>query len=142
MSTKKDNKDWKHNPIWPIAYCIWPPILRRLEKLGIHKGRQNYHLGYIKKDCSIEDVKTFLKKQGFEPATLAWKDSDEVLSMRKPHNKQFQYHIRAYNDKEMRGHYEYSSEGNPFKHIFESHFTPEQEFFILLMKDFLNSKKL
>lgn len=132
------SKNSEYHKAWHIVYKTYPPLLRILEKLGFHKGRQKYPLGFL--DESQHDAKTFemyLRGLGFEPAILAWKDSDEILSMRKVDKHAFQWHIRLHSDGEVRGHYEYSSEGNPLGHIMESVFEHEKEFFENLLRGYL-----
>ncbi len=127
-----------YSRIWKIVYLIYPPLLRILEKLGFHKGRQKYPIGFLDQTkYSPESFRNYLTSIGFEPAILAWKDSDEVLSMRKVDQHKFQWHIRLYSDGEIRGHYEYSSEGNPIGHVTEAVFLNEQEHFTDLLKDYL-----
>ncbi len=123
--------------VWPIIYMIYPPFLRILEKFGIHNTKQDYHLGFLKENTDINQVKKRLESLEFEHAILAWRDRNEVLSMRKIHKKIFQYHIRAYSDGEVRAHYEYSSEGAPLKHILEKRFTLEHDFFKQVLDDYL-----
>jgi len=127
----------KYKGVWTIIYAIYPPFLRFLEVLKIHRGRQGVPLGFIKKNASIRQVKSYLIKKGFEKVVLAWEDDEEVLSMRKIYNDKFQHHIRIFNDKEVRAHDEYSSEGNPSGHIFKKYFIRNKKFFKSLMKDFL-----
>lgn len=57
--------------------------------------------------------------------------------MRKTHDKIFQYHIRLFEDREVRGHYEYSSEGNPFAHVNESTFEKRTNYFKELLNGFI-----
>ena len=99
---------------WKIIYIVYPPILRVLEKIKIHNQRQPYLIGCLCDDKNYSNLKDYLKEQGFEDAILAWRDPCEILGMRKTKGK-FQYHIRLFEDREMRCHYEYSSEGNPWK---------------------------
>ena len=122
---------------WDYVYIIYPPVLRKLEKIKVHNKRQEFLLGFLKKEVSVEEVNTYLSRQGFEKAILAWKDPDEAVSMRKIDLKIYQYHIRVYKDKEVRGHYEYSSEGNPWGHVREKCFEPRQEYFKSLLRDYL-----
>ncbi len=122
---------------WKIVYKIYPPILRFLESLKIHSGRQPYLLGKLKPKYNKKDFETRLKERGFENAILAWKDEGEILSMRKK-DKKFQYHLRLFKDREVRGHYEYSSEGSPLKHVFRSKFEKRKYYFNKLLKDFLD----
>lgn len=128
--------------LWNIIYTLYPPVLRVLEKLKIHNTCQPYHLGYLDERYTELELRRLLEKEGFEDAILAWKDPDEILSMRKIDNDVFQYHIRLFADGELRGHYEYSSEGNPWGHIREKCFEPREEYFQSILGDFLISQKL
>ncbi len=123
--------------VWNIAYKTYPKLLRILESVGVHSGRQPFLLGRLHPRYTSDNLKAHLKANGFETAVLAWKDTDEVLSMRKVNEHAFQWHIRLYTDGEIRGHYEYSSEGNPLGHVLGKLFKPEKEFFGALLGDFL-----
>ena len=129
----------EYSKLWKILYVMYPPLLRLLEKFGFHRGRQEYHVGYLRPNYTLKEIRNYLVRKGFENAILAWKDSDEVLSMRLVHNKIFQYHIRMYKDMEIRGHYEYSSEGSPLKHISGKYFLQEKEFFQSLLRRYLKT---
>lgn len=122
---------------WKIVYKIYPPFLRVLEKIGVHKKRQKFFIGKLRGNVSFENFKKFLFSENFESAILAWKDPHEILSLRKIDSKVFQYHLRLYSDREITGHYEYSSEGNPWRHIVETVFEPKEEYFKKLLADFL-----
>ena len=121
--------------IWRIIYALYPPLLRMLEKLKIHRGRQPYLVGFLKGEISA--LKNYLEREGFEDAILAWKDEGEILSMRKINDEIYQYHIRVFDDGEIRAHYEYSSEGNPWGHVREHHFVPKKRFFSELLEHFM-----
>ena len=118
--------------------------MRILEKLKFHTGRQPFLLGILNEKYNQDDLRQYLETKGFGNAVLAWKDSDELLSMRKVDKRIFQWHIRLHSDGEIRGHYEYSSEGNPYGHIFQKVFRPETESFVFLLGDYLvpDSRKI
>ncbi|MEK7507949.1 MAG: hypothetical protein AAB602_02605 [Patescibacteria group bacterium] len=122
---------------WRFIYKIYPPILRILEKAGVHSGRQEFPLGFFNKKYNSEDFQSHLRRIGFETALLAWKDTDEVFGMRKLHNNKFQWHIRMFSNGEIRGHYEYAPEGNPIYHIFEKMLVSEKDFFISVICEYL-----
>lgn len=122
---------------WTVIYKIWPPVLRTLEKVKFHKGRQEYLIGHLKDTQSVYNLKKHLTKNGFEKAILSWIDTGEILSMRKIDNKIFQYHLRVFNDTEIRGHYEYSPEAKPLFHCLEKYFEPKKEYFTKLTKKYL-----
>jgi len=120
--------------VWKLVYKIYPPFLRVLEKIDVHSGRQDFLLGHLKSNVPINKINTILVNNGFEPAILSWKDTGEILNLRKNDKDIFQYHLRIFHDGEIRGHYEYSSEGNPWKHVFAKHFVPEEEYFNELLE--------
>ena len=125
--------------MWNIIYKLYPSILRILEKLKIHNSRQPYFITTIE-NIDIQKFERYLKKVGFEKAILSWKDPGEVLSMRKIDNDKYQYHIRIFSNGEIRGHYEYSSESNPIKHVIEAVFLPEKSYFERLIVNFVENK--
>ncbi|MBT4651242.1 hypothetical protein HOC13_01850 [Candidatus Woesearchaeota archaeon] len=125
------------NLFWKFTYFFYPPILRLLEKAKVHSSRQNYLIGKLVDDSSLEKIKEKLLLEGFENAILSWKDPGEVLNMRRVTKGVYQYHLRIFNDLEIRGHYEFSSEGNPLGHIKEKVFVPEKDYFTSLLNDFL-----
>lgn len=122
---------------WKIIYKLYPPIIRTLEKLKFHTGRQPFIIGFLKEGLNQSDLKNYLIDNDFELAILAWKDEQEIFSLRKTDNKIFQYHIRLHSDGEIRGHYEYSPEGSPLKHVLEKGLEQKSDFFINLLKDYL-----
>ncbi len=127
--------------IWvKVAYLFWPPVLRMLEKTGVHKERQNYLVGFLGDKVSIKEVQDYLTEKGFEKAILSWKDPGERLNLRKIDQDVFQYHLRVFNDGEVRGHYEYSSESRPFSHIYEGVFSPKKQYFLDLMELYLSKE--
>ena len=134
MNTKSE-----YGGAWRVMYKVYPPVLRVLEKLGAHSGRQPFVLGKLNSKYGVEDLRRLLVTAGFEPAVLAWKDSGEVLSLRKIDKHIFQWHIRLHADGEVRGHYEYSSEGSPWRHVaeYKEAFKPDMEFFSALLGDYL-----
>src|ERR1051326_4795665 len=124
---------------WRTVYVLYPPLLRVLERIRIHSGRQDFLFGRFTPGYTPAQLEKFLTDEGFEPSILAWRDRGEVLSMRKVDRDLFQYHIRLFSDGELRGHYEYSSEGNPWAHVTEKCFEPRREYFERLLGPFLTS---
>jgi hypothetical protein len=122
--------------IWRTIYAIYPPILRLLERLRIHNYRQEFPVGRIKA-VSIRKIERHLEKKGFEKAILTWKDPGEILNMRKVVKGRFQYHVRIFKDRQVTGHYEFSSEGNPLGHVTESVFEPRTRYFRNALAPFL-----
>lgn len=105
--------------IWNVLYKIFPWAERHM--LSFHqKQRQRFHIGWLHPDKSLADLKIHLNKEwGFGNHFVAWDDSSQVLSWRKLTSFDEQYHLRVYNDGEIRGHYEYTPESAPLKHFFE-----------------------
>ncbi len=126
-----------YHAAWKIVYAVYPPILRVLESLRIHNERQPFLLGTLRTDRTSEELRRYLLSNGYEDAVLAWKDTDEIFSLRKVHDTIFQYHIRLHSDGEVRGHYEYSSEGDPIKHIVGTGFRPEKDYFDVLLGEYV-----
>ncbi len=127
----------EYNSAWKFVYATYPRFLRVLERIGIHSGRQEYLLGTLNPKYLPEDLEKRLLENGFEPAVLAWKDSDEVFGLRKVDKHVYQWHVRLYSDGEIRGHYEYSSEGNPVGHVFSSAFRRDDDTLIAMLDDYL-----
>ncbi len=123
--------------MWDIAYRVWPPCIRTAEKLGCHDIRQRYLLGRLNANFNKEELLKLLERSGFEPAVIAWRDPGQVLSMRKIHDRIFQYHVRLFIDGEIRAHYEYSPESHPLDHFLEVKFEPKAEFFRNLLGNYL-----
>ena len=123
---------------WNIVYTIYPPFLRLLERFHFHTVRQEYVLGNLNSRYTPNDLRQFLFQRGFSKAILAWKDPGEILSLRLVDRKVFQYHLRLFNDGEIRGHYEYSSEGNPLFHILDIGLRREENFFRSLLGAYLS----
>src|SRR3989338_9262328 len=121
---------------WNLVYSFYPPFLRVLEKVGIHSGRQDFLIGTINPN-QLGTIKTKLQEQGFENCILSWKDTDEILNVRKVDSSNYQYHLRVYDDGEVRAHYEYSSEGSPFGHIFNAQFIEQREYFQGILQDYI-----
>jgi hypothetical protein len=102
-------------------------------RLAKHGGRQEYSIGFLKKRVNLRN---HLEKNGFENSYYSWIDDGEFLSMRKV-EKEFQYHIRLFDDMELRGHYEYVPDGFPIKHLREDCFKQKKKYFSFLLKDHL-----
>ena len=127
----------ENSGVWKVVYATYPRLLRLLERAGFHSGRQPHILGVLNSRYRPQDLRNHLLTHGFESAILAWKDSDEILSLRKIDRHIYQWHLRLHSDGEIRGHYEYSSEGNPLGHVFNSAFRKDDEAFIALLGDYL-----
>lgn len=135
-------KPWE--TIKNIFWGALEPLFPTLRDIWIWCGfmtpppRQNFHYGYVKKDIRISDVRELLNKNGFSHDYIAWVDPGEVLNMRKVVDIIFQYHVRLFNDGEVRAHHEYTGESHCFKHLFEKGMTKGEDYLYPLLKDVLD----
>jgi hypothetical protein len=117
--------------LWRIYTPIHPLVREASSRLGVRKqfiryighemehtaGRQDFLIGVVHPRRSIQELVSFLVAQGFGNHFVAWKDSDEVVSLRKTLDFEHQYHIRIFADGEVRCHYEYTPESHPILHL-------------------------
>ncbi len=122
--------------IWSYIYVIFPWIERRL--LFLHeKIRQRYHIGWLAHGKSLEDLKQHLiSKWNFHNHFVAWEDRDQVLSLRKLVSFDEQYHLRVYNDGEIKGHYEFTPESKPIRHFLEVGEVEKKEDFLKFLEGY------
>jgi len=99
------------------------------------RGRQPYLLGKIAPGVSIEEFVTLLIKKGFAYHRVAWEDEGEVVSLRYVENFVHQYHLRVFEDGEVRGHHEYTPECYPLLHLFDVGFEDRREPFMKMFGD-------
>lgn len=92
-----------------------------LLSLGLikHEGRQNYVIGMLAPGKNIDDFLEYLVGHEWANHFIAWKDQDEIVSVRKLVDFERQYHLRIFSDGEIRGHYEYTPESHPRWHMKE-----------------------
>ncbi len=111
------------NFIWHKIYFIFPKFQNFLLKNHLiwhEKERQQYHIGWVAPGVTLQDLEKHLnEKWHFGNHFVAWVDNQQVLSWRKLVNFDYQYHIRVFEDGEIRGHYEYTPESKPVKHFNE-----------------------
>lgn len=81
--------------------------------------RQDYLLGTIAPHVTLQSLITFLLDQGYGNHFVAWKDQGQLASLRKNVDFRYQYHVRIFEDGEVRGHYEYTPEYRPWQHLRE-----------------------
>ena len=106
-------------------------IEKKIERWG---SRQRFLLGSIAPGESVESVVRHLVEKGFGNHFVAWEDDGEVVSLRYVEDFATQYHIRVFEDGEVRGHFEYTPECYPYKHYHELDcFEPKQEFFLKVL---------
>jgi len=80
-------------------------------------GRQPFILGKLPPGESVQDFISYMIAQGFGNHFTAWKDRGQVVSLRYMNDFKYQYHLRVFEDGEVRGHYEYTPECHPMLHM-------------------------
>ncbi|MFA5840679.1 MAG: hypothetical protein WC847_00160 [Candidatus Paceibacterota bacterium] len=131
--------------IWNIIYSFFLPTRQLLLRMGVvwhKKGRQKYHVGWLARGKTLEELKNHLHKEwGFGNHFIAWIDEDQVLSWRKLTDFQDQYHLRVYSDGEICGHFEYTPEAHPLEHMEEKGEVDKTEDFLKFLGDFVTQEK-
>lgn len=131
--------------MWDFIYSFFLPTRKFLLKIGIvwhKKGRQKYHIGWLARGKTLEELKNHLHKEwGFGNHFIAWIDEDQVLSWRKLTDFQDQYHLRVYNDGEICGHYEYTPEAHPLEHMEEKGEIDRTADFLKFLGNFVTQEK-
>jgi len=104
---------------WFLISPPYPYIKNFFLEIGLihHHGRQAYLFGKLKPNHSADEFELHLNQYGFRRHYIAWQDDGEILNMRKLENFHRQYHIRLFNDGQVRGHYELTPEAHPLLHI-------------------------
>ena len=100
-----------------------------------NRGRQPFLLGTIAPHLSIEQFVSFLTENGYAYHHVAWEDDGEVVSLRLVYDFVHQYHIRVFEDREVRGHYEYTPESYPILHLWDVGREDKREEFMKLVGD-------
>lgn len=112
-------------------------LLRRVFPEMKQTGRQDFLIGTLDPAHSVRDFVSFLIEQGFGNHFVAWKDSDELVSLRRTDGFRHQYHIRIFKDGEVRCHYEFTPEYHPIRHLIRIGFEDRNQEFRTLMQDWL-----
>ena len=116
------------NLVHRIKYYFWrvygpyhPTVRDSVISLSLikNRGRQPYLIGTVAPHLSIEEFVAFLVEKGFAYHRVAWEDDGEVVSLRHVEDFIYQYHIRVFEDREVRGHYEYTPECYPILHLWD-----------------------
>ncbi|RJQ35165.1 hypothetical protein C4568_01600 [Candidatus Parcubacteria bacterium] len=105
---------------WRV-YTPYHPFLRDTAlALGIvkHEGRQNFLLGHITPEAIPEFIARCVER-GYGNHFVAWNDDGQLASLRIVEDFERQYHLRIFEDGEVRGHYEYTPECYPILHLRE-----------------------
>jgi hypothetical protein len=132
---------------WNIIYKLFPIVRNVLLRVGIiwhSKKRQPFAVGKLTEDVSLATCRKHLIEKGFEKNILAWIDSGEVISMRKidPIQPHCHYHIRIFNDGEVRGHYEKMPERHPIDHFLERGMQDRADYFRSIMGELMEGSTI
>lgn len=119
---------------WRLYTPFHPLVRDGALMFGIieHAGRQNFFLGHIAPSETIRTFVSSLTKYGYGNHFIAWKDEGEVISLRHIVDFDHQYHIRIFEDGEVRAHYEYTPESHPIWHMTEVGCERRREYFLQL----------
>lgn len=135
----------KHK-IWTLIYKVFVPTQRNLLKLNIIRHndiRQKYHLGWLSRGKDLDGLKKHLSENwNFGNHFIAWVDKGQVLSWRKLPDFNFQYHLRVFEDGEIRGHYEFTPEAHPLAHLREKLHEERKEEFYKFLGDFITEERV
>lgn len=131
---------------WDFIAPRWAPLRNFLLKCRIiwhEPGRQRYHIGWLRPDKTPDEFMHHLQDIGFHDHSLAWVDEEEYFGLRKldTQNSDFQYHLRVFNDGEVRGHYEWTTEANWYKHFHEIGMEERREDFLRFLGDWIVLQK-
>lgn len=124
------------------------PILQSLVfALGISKNptkREAYLLGRLKQEVSVEMAREHLLRNGFFDNHVAYTDPGQVFSLRRVSEDEpdHQYHIRIFDNREVRGHYEFTPEDKPWKHLKNVGLVARREKFAPWLKDIVSDPNL
>ncbi len=126
---------------WHYLYKFFPLVQSYFVRFH-EKGRQRYHIGWLAEGKTLEDLKLHLHHMwGFGNHFVAWPDEGQVLSWRKLADFQDQYHIRVFEDGEIRGHYESTPEAHPIAHFDERGETFRKEDFLKFLGEYVTDRK-
>jgi len=127
---------------WSFITPLFPYVRDFLTKIGIvrHHGRQSYHLGWLAPGRTMKDFVEYLKTKGFGNHFIAWTDDGQVLSLRRQQDFEWQYHLRIFEDREVRGHYEETPEDHPVDHFEERGMEARRDEFLELLGDWVVEK--
>lgn len=112
-----------------LTWCVVPE--------GKETGRQDFLVGTLDPSRSTREFVSFLVSQGFTNHFVAWKDFDELVSLRRLVDFRHQYHIRVFRDGEVRCHYEFTPEYRPVQHLIRVGFEDRTDEFRNLVQDWI-----
>lgn len=120
-----------------------------IEHLLFHTGiieknidRQPYHIGWLAEDKTLEDLRFYLHSEwGFGNHFVSFTDKGQIINWRKLEPDGRQYHVRVYNDGEIRGHLEFTPEQHPMDHLSAKGEEEAKIAFLRFFGDFIVYKK-
>lgn len=135
--------EWCKYILWKFFRPAHPYFHDFLDWLGVIEpryakfrpdGRQNFLIGHLAPHETPRSVTEFLVSKGYGNSFAALRDRGEVVSLRHTPNFKYQYHVRIFEDGEVRAHYEYTVECHPFWHDREVGFEDRREEFLALLQ--------
>jgi len=127
---------------WRIYTPMHPAVRDFLGAVGLvnhtekyPRGRQPYILGHIAPGQTMQEFVAYVVGKGFGNHFVAFEDRGQVVSLRHVDNFKYQYHLRIFEDGEVRGHYEYTPECHPFLHMKEGTMEPRRDEFLKILAD-------
>lgn len=134
-----------------IKYYFWHAITPSFLKIRdvlislhlIHHdvGRQRYLLGTLRSVQKFGSFLSYLQSEGFGNHFIAWKDNDQLVSLRRFDGFERQYHLRIFKDGEVRGHYEFTPEAHPVSHLREIGIEERRTDFLKFLGDWITQEK-
>lgn len=118
---------------WRVIRPFHNPVRDALLSLGLiwHASeRQPYLLGHIAPGHSPKTLTEHLVNRGWGNHFIAWEDTGQVVSLRYTEDFHYQYHLRIFQDGEVRGHYEYTPEAHIVWHMRQTDMEPRRDFFL------------
>jgi hypothetical protein len=125
--------------LWSLYTPYHPYVRDAALRTGIvkHSGRQDFLIGHLAPGKKLEAFISFLVQKGFSNHFIAWHDEGEFLSLRYMENFIYQYHLRVFHDGEVRGHYEYTPECYPIRHMREEGMEPRHTDFLYMLEHWI-----
>jgi hypothetical protein len=130
--------------IWSLYTPLHPFFRELLTSIGVVSlkakaakwgERQDYLIGTIAPGETIESVVDHLVNQEYGNHIIAWKDEGEAVGLRYVDGYKYQYHIRIFEDGEVRAHYEYTPEYHLIHHNKAVGFEDRREKFLAILGD-------
>ncbi len=104
---------------WRLYTPCHPLVRDAALALGLahHKGRQDFLIGTVAPGHTIQDFISYCIERGYGNHFVAWRDEGQAASLRFVESFVYQYHLRVFEDGEVRGHYEHTPECYPLSHL-------------------------